>query len=148
MDFLEDLDAAFDNLLCEGTDEDKYKAAVAVIQFRDKWLLGLGQGCGDGRTGKWCMVGGGIKPGETPLKAAVREAWEESGVRVKAIKLLPDERNKPHVAFVHCRADRADSSKLKPNHEFAAMGWFTGRDMVGLKLFSNVKKLIQKAKRS
>lgn len=128
--------------------DDDYKAAVAVVRFRRKWLLGLATNTDDDRSNKWCMVGGGVKSGETPEQAAVRECWEESGIRVKAVKKLPDERDKPHVAFVLCQAQNADQKKLKPNHEFSAMGWFDSTDMRGLKLYKNVKKLVAKAGRA
>lgn len=128
--------------------EKEYHAAVAVVKFRDKWLLGLGHRCGDDRTGKWCMVGGGIKSGETVEQAAVRECYEEAGIRVKAVRKLADERDKPGVAFVLCRAQNADQSKLKPNHEFSAMGWFGSRDLRGLNLYKNVKRIMSKARRA
>ena len=127
--------------------DDDYKAAVAVVKFRNKWLLGLAAEDYDDRTNKWCSPGGGIKSGETPMKAAVREAYEEMGIRVKAIKKLPDDKSKPHVAFILCHAKDADNTKLKPNHEFAAAGWFDRKSMKGLKLYKNVKDLIASATR-
>lgn len=33
----------------------------------------------------WTLAGGGVEEGETPAEAAVREAWEEAGARVKII---------------------------------------------------------------
>lgn len=39
--------------------------------------------------GKWEFPGGGIKPNETPEKALIREVWEETGLKVKIIRLLP-----------------------------------------------------------
>lgn len=128
--------------------EKEYFASVAVVKYRNKWLLGLGHKCGDDRTGHWCCVGGGIKPGESVEQAAVRECYEEAGVRCKAIKKLPDERDRPGVAFVLCQADNFDPAKLKPNHEFSAMGWFSSQDFRGLKLYHNVRRLIQKARRA
>ena len=39
-------------------------------------------------TGQWVVPGGAMEPGETPADAAVREVWEETGVRVALTGLL------------------------------------------------------------
>ena len=36
----------------------------------------------------WTLPGGGLEAGETPAEAAVREVWEETGLRVKVVRLL------------------------------------------------------------
>jgi len=36
----------------------------------------------------WTLPGGGVEAGETPAEAAVRKVWEETGLRVKAVRLL------------------------------------------------------------
>ena len=36
----------------------------------------------------WTLPGGGLEAGETPAEAAVREVWEETGLLVKAVRLL------------------------------------------------------------
>lgn len=35
------------------------------------------------RSGRWTFPGGGIEEGESPAQAAVREAWEECGARIR-----------------------------------------------------------------
>jgi ADP-ribose pyrophosphatase YjhB (NUDIX family) len=87
-----------------------------------------------------------VKPGETPQHAATREVKEETGVRcrVKGEPIVLPDRKK--VAFFHCKTTSFDQD-LEPNSEFAAVGFFTIREMKSLKLYHNVKKLIDKVKR-
>lgn len=41
----------------------------------------------DMHAGKWNGLGGKLEPGETPEECAIREIWEESGLRVKNLIL-------------------------------------------------------------
>jgi mutator protein MutT len=38
--------------------------------------------------GNWSLPGGAIEPGETPASAAVREVHEETGLEVRAVRVL------------------------------------------------------------
>jgi 8-oxo-dGTP pyrophosphatase MutT (NUDIX family) len=38
--------------------------------------------------GKWYLIGGAVDPGEEPAHAAVREAFEETGLIVRPIRLI------------------------------------------------------------
>jgi 8-oxo-dGTP pyrophosphatase MutT (NUDIX family) len=134
-----------DVVLCE--EDREFDAAVAIVRYHNKWLLGLAKNTGDDRNNKWIMPGGGIKSGESAEAAAVRETKEETGVKCRAISGALKDTSKKGVAFVACRASSADSSKLKPNHEFVSLEWFTEKQMESLKLYHNVERLIKKAKR-
>lgn len=41
----------------------------------------------DMHAGKWNGLGGKLEPGETPEECALREIWEEAGLRVKSLAL-------------------------------------------------------------
>lgn len=129
-------------LLSESSKKE-YKSAVAIVSYRDKWLLGLATQYDD-RSYKWCFPGGGIKSGETPEEAAVREAYEELGVRSKMVSGPYDSTSHHGVAFYHCRVNSEITPKT--NNEFSHAGWFRKRDMRGLKLYKNVLQLIARVR--
>jgi len=138
-------DLILEQILNEQSDSD-FKAAVGIVQDRDKWLLGLARRTGDDRTRKWCFPGGHIKRGESPQRAVVREVKEESGIRCRVVgDPLIDSQHKG-VAFFHCKVTSSDQNP-DPNNEFSAMGFFTIQEMKSLKLYDNVKRLIDKVNR-
>ncbi len=52
-----------------------YKYVVVCSRYQDKWLLSRHK-----KRDTWETQGGHIEPGETPMDAARRELYEESGV--------------------------------------------------------------------
>lgn len=141
MNLLLDFDNRLNEILTEEF-EGKWRAAVGIVQCGDRFLLGLAKNSGDDREGKWVFPGGGVKKGESAEKAAVREVWEETGIKCKAAGTafrLPDKKD---VAFVHCKTSRQQD--FDSNREFTALGWFTRREMRSLKLYKNVLKLLDR----
>ena len=51
------------------------------------------------REGTWALPKGNIDPGETPAETALREVWEETGVRGKLVEKLGD------VKYTYTRRD-------------------------------------------
>ena len=59
---------------------ESYKYVVVCTRYRDAWLLSRHK-----KRSTWETQGGHIEPGETPIQAARRELYEESGVRDAAL---------------------------------------------------------------
>lgn len=136
-----DFNQRLETVLLEST--NKYVSSVAIVQCRDKYLLGLSTATDD-RHNKWCFPAGHIKRNEGADKAAVREAYEETGIRCKAVSGDPIGTAKHGtVAFIHCKTSII-SQKLKPNHEFVVLGWFKKTQLKGLKLHPSVLSMINK----
>ena len=117
------------------------RSAVAIITCRGKILLGMST-ASDDRKGLWCFPGGGVKNLESPDRAVTREAKEEMGITCRVVAGPIMLANKPNVSFYHCKASTFDG--LKHNKEFTAAGWFTVRELRGLKLHNNVRQLLAK----
>ena len=65
--------------------EPGYRLNVGLIIINDKGKLLL---CKRKKTTNWQFPQGGIDNGETPLKAAKRELFEEVGISSSSVKLI------------------------------------------------------------
>ncbi|MDQ6695484.1 MAG: NUDIX hydrolase N-terminal domain-containing protein [Chloroflexota bacterium] len=84
-----------------------------------------------GDNGMWAMPGGAADVGESPSHVAVREAWEETGLRVRPVALVgvydsrlvgsPDAGHLYHLVFL-CEMQ---SGELTLTNETTAFGYFT-----------------------
>ncbi|MDG9666802.1 NUDIX hydrolase [Hahella sp. CR1] len=64
-------------------------AVWAIIEYQAE-LLFVQRSARTTRAGQWCFPGGGVKRGETPEAACVREVQEETGLQVKAQRLVAE----------------------------------------------------------
>lgn len=103
------------------------KVDVRAVVFRgDEVLL-----VKEARTGGWTFPGGWADVGDTPSHAAEREAFEESGYRVRARKLLafldksrhdhPPSVDYAYKAFIGCELLGGEATT---SHETAGVGFF------------------------
>jgi len=88
--------------------------------------------------GRWCMPGGIADVGEPPSAVAEREAWEETGLRVRAIRLVGvfDSRamrsqNPNHLYHLTFLCERL-SGDLALTNETLAYGYFTEEEIAAL----------------
>lgn len=84
----------------DGAGYETPKVDVRGVVFRDDGIL-LVRELADG--GRYTLPGGWADVGDSPSEAVVREVWEESGFRVRALKLLAllDRNKHPHPPHIH-----------------------------------------------
>ncbi|WDZ88038.1 NUDIX domain-containing protein [Micromonospora cathayae] len=63
-------------------------AGVILVDPKGRLLLQLRDGNTRVDPHRWCLPGGNIEPGEDPLTAANRELLEETGLKVKELRLF------------------------------------------------------------
>lgn len=92
--------------------------------------------------GRWTLPGGWADVGYTPFEIAVKETLEETGLRVRAVRLLAllDKRKHRHPAqpwyvykaFVRCEV--TDGTLLQRTAETGGAGWFGLEQVRGIAL--------------
>ena len=78
----------------------------------------------------WCLPCGWVEPSERPCDAAVREAWEETGLKVAVRRLvgvftrLPSEKNGPHTMIAVVHLCEVLGGELTLSHEGLALRYW------------------------
>lgn len=115
-------------------------ADAAVFDSNGNLLLTQRSDCGE-----WCMPGGASEVGESPSHTAERECWEETGLRVKASRLLGlyDARKISEHSPVHnyCSVFEAVvvGGDARVTSETVDLGWFTEEQARELTLYRGHK---------
>jgi 8-oxo-dGTP diphosphatase len=96
------------------------RIAVAVVEHEGRFLIGQ-RPVGIPLAGLWEFPGGKIESGETPEEAAVRECWEEAGIRVETqFRYLEHAHDYNHgrvlLIFIACRP--CDRTAVEPRSPF------------------------------
>jgi 8-oxo-dGTP pyrophosphatase MutT (NUDIX family) len=71
---------------------------VLVRRLRGRWYVAAIRPTGRGER-TWALPKGWIEPGESPAETAVREAWEETGLRARLDRKLGD------IRYAYTRKD-------------------------------------------
>ena len=114
-------------------------AAVIFDANREKILLTR-----RADNGRWCLPGGRMEPGETAAEACQREAWEETGLRVKVVRLIgvytdPNlviryKDSNTFQVIAMCFEARIVSGELGLSNETTQAGWFTPSEIAKMDL--------------
>ena len=105
--------------------------SVAIVQKDAEVLVVLRQLREDALG--WSFPSGKVEPEETTAGAAIRETFEETGVRCEAIRRL-GERVHPntavHVTYWLCRYQHGDARVIN-REEIAEVQWVSGTEAIG-----------------
>jgi len=117
--------------VCETIVFREHKVAAGVIVEREGHVLLVRRRL-DPRQGLWTFPGGFVDFGETPAEAAVRECWEETGLRVEITGLLAvvgghEHRAGADIVIVY-RARRIDGD-LRPADDVDRVGFFAPQNL-------------------
>lgn len=116
-----------------------YRAAAVLVALTleddPRVLLTVRSGDMPTHKGQISFPGGGLKAGESPVQAALREAWEEVGLESSALTVLGelDDVFSPagfHVTPVLARLH--DPNHLSPSHEVSELLWPRLSELRGL----------------
>jgi ADP-ribose pyrophosphatase YjhB (NUDIX family) len=117
---------------------------AAIFDERDRVLL-----VQRADSGTWCLPGGAADVGESPSAAVEREAREETGLTVRARRLVALYDNRTfglpssvaHAYYVIFECDRV-GGELRTSNETSDFRWATEAEAVGLDLYrSHVHKV-------
>jgi ADP-ribose pyrophosphatase YjhB (NUDIX family) len=116
------------------------KVDVRAVLFRGQDQILLVKEKND--EGRWTLPGGWADVGYSPFEVAMKEAEEETGLRVRAVRLLAlyDKRKHPHPsqpwyvykAFVQCEIEGGELAQ--ETSETMGAGWFRLEELSSLAL--------------
>ena len=104
---------------------------------------------------RWVQPGGHIESEETPEEAAIREVYEETGLKIELLgEHFPREddfirplaiqknRNKQgdlHIDIVYVAVPLKEQSLIFDEKESLAIGWFSRNDLENISVFPGIK---------
>ncbi len=124
----------------EKQERDKCASTFIIDRKRNKILLIYHK-----KFQNWIQPGGHLKEGETPQEGAVREAFEETGIKVRLVEDHPfiiEEYNNfvGNILDYQYLAEPVDSNIIPTNSEESfAVDWFSLEELSSIPVFPDVK---------
>lgn len=124
----------------------------AVIFDKDRKKVLLTQRTDNGR---WCVPGGALESGESAAEACEREVWEETGLKVRATRLIgvysnPDQLviysdgNKAFFVVLSFEAEIIEG-ELGLSNETTAFGYYSLEEMEDMPMHGQHKQRVEDA---
>jgi len=123
----------------------KKASSVAIFNLQKRILLVRRSNTAEWMPLHYCLPGGHVEKGESPLDAAEREVFEETGIELKKsdIKLLETQINNEYLNYLYVA--EVNSSKVILNEEHDKFVWCSFEDCKEYnlvpKLYSFIKEL-------
>ena len=103
--------------------------------------------------GQWCLPSGGMDAGESPSETCIREVLEETGLHVRATRLVgvysdPNQLvmyadgNKVQIIAIHFEAEITGGT-LGLSDETSDFGYFSLEEIEGMEMLGHHKKRIE-----
>lgn len=107
--------------------------------------------------GRWCLPGGGMESGESAAEACEREVWEETGLKVRATRLIgvysnPDQLviypdgSKAFMVALNFEAEIVEG-EMGLSNETTAFGYFSLEEMESMPMHGQHKMRVEDALR-
>ena len=126
-------------------------ASAFVINPKDKKILLVKHADYD----KWLQPGGHIEEDETPEEAAIREVYEETGIKITllgehfpreddlirplGVQCNRKENGNRFIDIIYAGIPNNVEAPLKKNDESIEIGWFSRNELDRLPIFPDVK---------
>lgn len=121
-------------------------ASVAITDETGRLLLG--RRGHDPERGRWSLPGGKARAGESVEEAAVREAFEETGLRVRLLRPLPVETKDPgdgRVYLIHCFVAEVIDGHPRPGDDADELRWVAPEELDEIPLTTNLLDYLGRA---
>lgn len=104
---------------------------------------------------RWVQPGGHIEKNETPEETALREVWEETGVKIRLLgERFPREQDfirplgiqknrtisgKIHIDIIYPAVPINEVDHIDSDNDIQKIGWFTRNELERIKVFPDIK---------